>query len=156
MVDDEDFDFLSRWRWHATKDGRTYYASRNAYNIGVGGYKNCRMHRFILERHGHNLSGLVVDHINSNGLDNRKENLRPCTFRQNGAHHRQIIGASSTYRGVSWSNNCNKWKVSLKSGGVGIHGGYFNSEKDAALRYNILAKEQYGEFAQINNVEYTK
>lgn len=94
--------------------------------------------------------GMEVDHINGNGLDNRRENLRLCTRAQNRMNSVKRIGKSSTFNGVYWHKNCRKWRASLKLDGKEIHIGYFNTELDAAEAYDEKAFELFGEFAKPN------
>ncbi len=92
IVDAEDYDWLIRYKWHACKCKNTYYASR------VRGGKTIKMHREIMRAP----KGLVCDHINHNGLDNRKRNLRLCTNAQNCYNQRASATGTSKYKGVSW------------------------------------------------------
>jgi hypothetical protein len=90
-------------------------------------------------------SGELVDHVNHDGLDNRRSNLRICTVRQNIGNAR---GAGPGYRGVSFHpNNPQKpWRARWN----GKHLGYFESEWDAAEAYNQVAAQEYGDFALLN------
>jgi hypothetical protein len=94
--------------------------------------------------------GMEVDHMNGNGLDNRRENLRLCTRAQNRMNSVKRIGKSSTFKGVYWHKNCRKWRASLKLDGKEIHIGYFNTELEAAEAYDEKALELFGEFAKPN------
>jgi hypothetical protein len=146
IVDPEDFERLNKHKWCAVKRGNTFYAIRS-----VGTRRNRRniwMHREIIHPPRH----LVVDHINHNGLDNRKVNLRPATQAQNN-YNRLIIkrkGATSKYRGVAWKKENQKWIAQIHFNGEYIFLGYFKDETQAAKAYDQAAKKYYGQFACLN------
>ena len=97
LVDDEDFPSLSKHKWFAHRDGHTYYALRNI-NIGKNKSTTIRMHRIILNTP----DGMHTDHINGDGIDNRKGNLRICTKQQNDMSKRKYKKGTSAYKGVHW------------------------------------------------------
>jgi len=140
IVDPADFDELSQYKWTAAKSPNTFYAVRSAQG------RQIRMHRLITDAP----KGLVVDHRNHNGLDNRKENLRLCTRSENARNQRPQTGRSSKYKGVCWHKNQKKWLARVYSKGVTYHLGSFNSEIAAAKAYDKKAKELFGEFAHLN------
>lgn len=102
------------------------------------------MHRVILEPPG----GMDTDHINHDGLDNRRHNLRTCTPSQNQANARRTVIGKSRFRGVCWDKRGFKWtaKISEKH----VHLGRFDSEIEAARAYDAAALKRYGEFASPN------
>ena len=105
------------------------------------------MHREIMNAP----EGLVVDHINRNGLDNRKVNLRLATAMQNVWNSKRNVNTdSSKYKGVSWDKNKHKWRASIGIDRKTKHLGYFEDEKMAAKAYDKAAKEHRGEFAVLN------
>ena len=93
---------------------------------------------------------LVCDHINHNGLDNRKQNLRNCTITQNNANSRSARGASSKYKGVSRNKKRKKWAAYIKKGKKQTRIGFFEDETEAAIAYDKAAKKYHGEFANLN------
>jgi len=93
--------------------------------------------------------GLAVDHINGNGLDNRRENLRIADKAQNQHNCVSRMGRSH-YKGVAWAGHVGMWRVRLRRRGVSFHVGYFRDEIDAALAYDLKAAELFGEFARPN------
>jgi len=148
LVDDEDFDQVSKYRWYCGLDRWRAYAIS-----GFGFYVNntrkritVRMHRLIMNAG----RGQEVDHINGNGLDNRKGNLRLCTKVGNGANRRSAIGSSSKYLGVSGSKTRKSWLVQIQSGGMGMYLGVYASEVEAAKAYDVAARKYHGEFARLN------
>ncbi len=141
IVDAEDFERLSSYKWCAVKGRRNWYAKtlrRNGMPLA--------MHRLILGAR----KGLVVDHIDHNGLNNRKRNLRLCTRRQNNHNQRPHAGKTSRYKGVYWKKSANKFVAQIHIQGKKIWLGYFTDEIEAAKAYDKKAAEFYGEFAYLN------
>lgn len=146
LVDAEDYEELSKWKWCASKDWRgDYVAVRNSTGPKRG---SILMHRQIL--------GLQpgdkreCDHKNHNKLDNRqKVNLRICTNSQNKQNGLPRKGTSE-YKGVSWCKANQKWRVQIKVNGQEIHLGYFDIEIEAARAYDHAAIWYFGEYACFN------
>ena len=139
-VDDEDYDALNQFRWYADKGRGTYYAGRP----GPGPKYSCiSMHRQIMCTP----DNMVVDHINSDGLDNQRHNLRNCTTAQNNVNSNKKPHCSSIYKGVCFDKGRNQWAAYI---GREYKIGRFSTEYDAALAYNKKAVELYGEFARLN------
>jgi hypothetical protein len=134
IIDDEDYEHLKQFDWQAQKDCNTYYASRNV-KISNNNWKIIYMHWDILGRK----EGLITDHINGNGLDNRRENLRHVTHRQNCQN--KHIKKSSKYPGVCWCSTKLKWKASIQNKGKRYNLGYFISEKDAFSAYCAAVRD---------------
>lgn len=142
LVDDEDFDKLNLYTWYLCPAG---YA-RASINK-----KRVYLHRHLLNRKLK--KGLVTDHKNRNTLDNRKSNLRVCSFKQNIANCKKIIGKSSKYKGVRYDKSGKRrkrWMASCETNGKSFTLGRFKTEEEAALCYNIKAKEIWGKFANLN------
>ena len=93
---------------------------------------------------------MEIDHINGNGLDYRKCNLRVCTHQQN-LQNQRIQKGVSKFKGVCWHKASQKWMAKIKHNYKTIYLGVFNNEIDAAKSYNKKAKELFGEFARLNN-----
>ena len=151
LVDDEDYEMLSQYQWTvlAIRDKR--YARRTTRNRC--GQHSRYMHRIIMGAG----PGQFVDHINDNGLDNRRANLRICTNQQNlqAQRPRRLVRGrpvTSLYKGVHWSKAMGKWKAGIKAEGKYICLGYFTSEHEAARAYNAAALEHFGEFARPNAI----
>ena len=105
------------------------------------------MHRVIMNAPDH----LVVDHINYNGLDNRKANLRLATQRQNKIHViRTMNPGTSKFKGVSWHKYHKRWCAKITTNGKTTFLGYFDDEIKAAKIYDEAAKIQHCEFAALN------
>lgn len=146
IVDDDDFDRLSKWSWFYHKNG---YAMRSYREDGK--YKKERMHRVVIDCP----VNMDVDHINGNKLDNRKSNLRIATRTQNNANKKMQRNNTSGYRGVNWSKQHNKWVAKIQFKRKCIHLGLFENKEDGALAYNKAALEYFGEFARLNDVKGT-
>lgn len=123
-----------------------------SYRVRCGNYKSKGLsspylHRLIMNAK----KGEIVDHINRNTLDNRKENLRICSNMQNTWNAGSRKGLSK-YKGVTYIRRSNKWGASIGCNGKRISLGHFELERDAALAYNAKAVELFGEFACLNVV----
>jgi len=142
LVDDADYDWLSQWRWFAHRDHRTFYARRGIWRNGTTTI--VKMHRLILDAP----PGSETDHINGNGLDNRRCNLRLCSTAENQYNSRKRLGTSSRYKGVS--RHRKQWRAMIKVQGRSIHLGCFGDEEAAACAYDEAARQSFGRFACIN------
>ncbi len=140
IVDADDYLWLSKYTWFAEGTDKNFYAVRKA------GGKSIKMHRQIMNAPGH----LVVDHIDHNGLNNRKENLRICTFAENCRNLRASRHKSSKYKGVHRNKRLKKWAAQITCDHKTHHLGYFHDEIDAAKAYDRAAAELFGEFASLN------
>jgi len=128
LVDSAYYEWLMTWKWHTAKQGNTYYAFTNT-RFGDGTRGKIRMHRLLMVYP----VGLEVDHINHNGVDNRKANLRTCTHRENQSNLRKP--GSSKYTGVYWCNRDKRWKSAAWIDGGLRYLGSFQEEIDAHTTY---------------------
>lgn len=143
VVDDEDYLFLTKHKWRELYSASGIYAVRNVWIKGKG----CRptlLHRDVMGSSDKSRQ-VHVDHINRNTLDNRKTNLRICTSSQNSMNSTRVWGLSN-YRGVHWDKERSKWKAQLKFNGKHYNLGRFATELEAAIAYDVKAKELCGEF----------
>jgi hypothetical protein len=143
LVDDEDFDELTKLSWCLSSRSRPPYATTN---IKISGkYRTVDMHRYLLNPP----RGVEVDHINGNGLDNRRSNLRICTHAQNTRNKRST--PRSGFKGVSLGSGCKKsWTARIRADGIDLYLGSFPDPVLAASAYNKAALKYYGEFACLN------
>lgn len=145
-VGPKDYTYLMQWKWCYAKDYDAGYAVRTDR---INGQRTLRMHRVVLERMGFK-DFAESDHINRNGLDNRRGNLRPATRSQNVYNRGKQKSNTSGYIGVSWSEG--KWRAYIRTGGKLIHLGYFDDPKEAARVRDKAALKYHGEFANLNGV----
>lgn len=145
VIDFEDFDKVRGKKWYAARNGRTFYARRAPYSHQTKKQSVEMMHRVILDISSN------VDHINGDGLDNRRGNLRPASTSQNGGNRKKsLVRGYSKYKGVTWNKNNLRWLASIKIEGKTIFLGYQASEIAAAECYDKAAREFFGEYARTN------
>lgn len=139
-VDDEDYEYLMKFRWYGVyiKTSSNYYVLRNSEK------ESTRMHVLIFGKK----EGYVIDHIDGDGLNNQKSNLRHCTFSENGYNRKNYRNTLSKYKGVCKKGN--KWVSRIQKDKKQYNLGTFESQELAAEAYNKAAKELFGEFAQLN------
>lgn len=142
IVDNIDFQKLGFYKWGAkwNTPTKSYYAVRTVYE---GGKRDVRMHREIMQVP----KGLIVDHINHDTLDNRRSNLRICTYSQNNFNIRLRKDNSSGLRGVSKMGD--RWFAQIQHQGKKFHIGTFGSKEEASKAYQKRARELFKEFASI-------
>ena len=147
IIDPDDYERINRHKWYTYMKNRTYYAIRGQWSPSQGKRLTISMHREILRVP----DDLFVDHINHNGSDNRKANLRPATPADNARYARYPkINTSSKYRGVWYNKQTKKWRASIVVNRKRKHLGYFFDEVDAGKAYDKAAKKHYKEFAILN------
>lgn len=140
IIDDEDYNLISYYKWSAHKDNRMYYARA----WGKERKKMLRMHRVIMNAK----SNQQIDHINHNGLDNRKSNLRFVNQNQQSQNSRKFQSkTTSKYKGVRYQ--WKKWEVNIQRDYIGR----FDEEIDAAKAYNKEAIKRFGKYACLNQIE---
>jgi hypothetical protein len=148
LVDDADFEELNKYKWYAHFDGRRFYANRNE-QLGTNHWTKVLMHRQILGLTKGD--GIYVDHVNHDGLNNCRKNLRTCTNAENTRNRRTSEHPkSSQHKGVHWAKRDKKWRAQIQINGVKLHIGDFSSEDEAAHAYNAIALQYFGEFACLN------
>lgn len=144
MVDDEDYEYLMQRKWQVSKKNgeRVLYAAR----ANIKGRGRMLMHREIMKIINPKIH---CDHIDGDGLNNQKSNLRLVTNSQNQANNITTTG-TSIFKGVSFHKKDKKWRAQIQKDGIKYHLGSFNTEVEAAIRYNMAAKEMFGEYARLN------
>ncbi len=145
LVDDEDYERVTAIKWAASQTGKKWYGRGHIPGSGKNG-KCFSLHRFVSGAS----SGEEVDHINGDGLDNRRSNLRICTSQQNKRNMAKQSGKSSKFKGVSYNKSHRRFEayitVSYKRVRLGMHA----CEEAAARAYDAAALAAFGEFAKTN------
>lgn len=137
VIDEADLSIVSSYRWvSGRKPGTSYALAR------VAG-RRVFLHHLLM---GRPLRGFETDHIDGNGLNNRRANLRTVTISQNRMNSRKHSGCRSKFKGVIWEERLHKWTVRLRSKRYGA----FASELEAAIKYDEVAVLVNREFARLN------
>lgn len=147
LIDNDDYEKVTQYEWHIQrkKQNKKYAVA----GIGTGiKYKRTtlRMHRLIMNAPMH----MQVDHINGNGLDNRKSNLRLTTNQMNQANKGINKNNTSGYKGVTFNKQCKKYLVQITFNHENIYLGLYDSPIEAAKAYDKKAFELFGEYARLN------
>ena len=135
LVSAADKDELAERRWCAAMRGGIVYAQ--ARINGEAQY----LHRRLLP------NAVEVDHRNHCGIDNRRENIRPCSRQENAANTRSRSSGSSIFKGVHYAGRSRRWVAQITTNGIKRHLGCFHTEAAAADAYHAAAKRYQGEFA---------
>ena len=140
-IDESDFELVTQFKWCASRSRCTYYAVRR------DGKTTISLHRVLLNAPNE----MHVDHINGNGLCNTRANLRLCTRTQNLRNTRKHKGCNSQFKGVTKHNlgYPKSWQARIQVGNK-RHSRLFATELEAALWYDEMALEHFGEFAKLN------
>lgn len=139
IVDDGDYYGLSLINWGVNiNDGKCY-----AKNRSFG-----KMHRFIMSVD----DGLQIDHIDGNGLNNQRSNLRICTPQQNYSNRKKNKIGLSKYKGLNFDlrNTKRPWRALIRVNKKAIYLGCSATEEGAAMLYDMGAKKYFKEFANLN------
>lgn len=151
LLDDDMKHGITDHKWQAYQDkGSRWYAIRHARKNGT--MTTFRMHRVVYEvKTGYKLSSYQhIDHINSNSLDNRIENLRIATASQNAANRVRSTKRTSEYKGVYFNKTKGKFQAQIQKDYIKYNLGYFYDEVEAAEAYDRNALTMFGEYAHIN------
>lgn len=144
-IDNEDYDkVMASGPWHIKRS----YTSKDIIYAYHSVHPNIKlmMHRLILEPR----SDQNVDHINSDGLDNRRKNLRLCTDSQNKCWGKKKSHNTSGFIGVNFHKLSGKWQARVRKDNMRHYLGLYDSPRKAALVRDEAAAELHGEFARLN------
>lgn len=140
-VDRKNYDYLNQWKWHYTHG----YAVRRIHkrlrsNEYTGNY--IYMHRLIMQTP----EGMVSDHINGDGLDNREDNLRNCTQTQNLINRKVQSNSLSGIKGVRWNKHKNRYEPNITVDGKKVYIGRFKTIEEATEAYKQASIKHFGEY----------
>lgn len=144
LVDDSDFDWLSKYTWHRETRELCKYATRNRLK-GETAFSKF-MHRLIMDAP----PKTRIDHINGNGLDNRRSNLRFCDHSQNLCNRRLNKNSATGLKGVHFNQNLRKWTVSICKNNHQFRVGTYSTSHDAMIAYDAAATVLHKQFARTN------
>ena len=140
IFDPSDFDLISDYSWSVDKDG---------YVLGIKDDKRVRLHRLLLDAPRH----LVVDHINGDPGDCRRENLRLATQRKNTYNSCTPKSNTTGFKGVCFDKKRGKYLSSIHPSGRTVFLGYYDEPEEAAHAYDRAASFYFGEYAKTNSYE---
>jgi hypothetical protein len=155
-IDEEDAEIVGLYNWYGWKSRRrnsngeikfhSAYIVANHYHDNT----NTRifMHRVIMNVP----NGIEIDHVNGDGLDNRKINLRLCSRGQNNKNVSKRIDNRSGFKGVKWHKQFKKWHARIKNNGKRYSLGLYETKTEAAIAYNKAASTLHGDFARLNTI----
>lgn len=147
LVDDDIYEWANRYKWHAHRINHTYYAHRTT---GYGPSKKLvQLHREIMNTP----AGVYVDHVNGDGLDCRRINMRHATASENARNTSKRSDNTSGFKGVSYVKNRSMWEARIKVNQRQYFLGHFQAPEDAARAYDEAARKYFGEFARTNEGE---
>jgi len=144
IIDIEDWKLVKDYKWCVRKDHSTFYAYTGASK--KRNHKNIQMHRLLMSV----TKDKQVDHINHNGLDNRKSNLRVCSHSQNQQNKEPQKNVSSRYKGVVAVKNKKKWIAQIRINNKLNYLGYFDNEIEAAKAYDRASLKFHKEYGYLN------
>jgi hypothetical protein len=146
ILDQQDYYRFGNLKWGVCGHDEHIYGGRFIKTTKSSGIKLVYLHREIMNAP----EGLLVDHINSDTLDNRRANLRLATHSQNSCNRPKKSNTSSRFIGVSFLKSRKRWRAAIRHHGKRIFLGYFDSEIEAGKAYDEAAKKYHGEFARLN------
>ena len=149
IIDDTDYDKMSKYKWYALRAHNRYWKAVRNIRKSNGKTSIILMSRYIMGA----IKGEVIDHINGDTLDNRRDNLRICTQSENMQNIHTNQGVSS-YQGVYWHNQ-RKWRSQIGKNGRKYHLGLFDTKEEAAVAYNQAALEFYNK-PKLNKIKINR
>lgn len=141
LVDDADYLYLSKFKWFAHWDGYNWYAYRKVNK------QPRSMHRELLPVEKY----MRIDHVDRNGLNNQRCNMRICCHCQNMRNSFHPSVNKSGFKGVSWKKSLKKWVAQINAHGAVTHLGVFKDKVEAAKAYDTACRLYHGEFAMTND-----
>jgi hypothetical protein len=152
IYDEQDHEALIKYKWHIKRSYNLLYAqaSLRVSDLPLGKKKgSIKMHRYIL---GVKDPNIECDHIDGNGLNNSRSNLRLCNHQCNSFNMRSHKDSLSIYKGAHYDTSIKKWRSRICVSGKSKYLGVFKDDVSAAIAYNAAAIEAFGEFAKLNKI----
>lgn len=148
VIDVEDWDVVRPYKWHAHVHRGGFCAARNSERTSEGKRKTIRLHRVLMGAP----ADQEVDHEDGNPLNDKRNNLRLCTPRQNSFNTQKRKNTLCKYKGVRWHKSANGWQAFIQQNNPKrfFHLGIFLTAEDAAQAYDTAAQQRFGEFAKLN------
>lgn len=148
FVDKEDFERVNQFKWYALQDRIGFYAERKEKDKDGKFTIHLKLQNYIM----HPPKGMIVDHINGDKLDNRKINLRVCTYSQNQMNRKVPVNNKTGYKGVDFYKKNGKFRAMIFVSSKRLFIGYYDTAKEAAKAYNLKAIECFGAYAKENKI----
>ena len=146
LVDDDDYERLNQYKWYLSQHRYSCHVARSEWDDERKRNVTVYMHQDVIGKK----EGFEIDHVNGNGLDNRRSNLRHCSRSQNQMNC-SSRDRKSKYKGV-YATRHGRWIAQLCFNRNHFYVGTYETEEAAAIAYNKIATEKYGEFAKLNSI----
>ena len=144
LYDDSDHNLLSSFKWYIIKGRNTFYATANIRKPN-GRTSTIKMHKLIT-------GWEITDHMDRNGLNNQRSNLREATVQQNNRNATRQKNNTTGFKGIDYNKDHKAFRARVNVNRKSVYCGYFKTATEAALAYNEAAKIHFGEFANLNVV----
>jgi hypothetical protein len=147
LVDDEDYEQVMAYRWHVRETMRPGRRDNGPYAAATvwrqGRAVTILMHKLLT-------GWPQTDHVDHDGLNNQRINLRPATASENGGNRRPNHAGASPFKGVYWDRQVDKWRARIRIDRKWCYLGWFAVEEDAAQAYDTAALLAWGAYAHLN------
>jgi hypothetical protein len=145
IIDTADVPLVEGFNWYADEKSGTVYAATTVL-LDNGNQCTLYLHRRVL---GLTISTVHVDHIDGNGLNNQRSNIRPCSRSENMRNRGAYRNNTSGFKGVFWFARDRRWRARIRVDGKDKHLGFFDDPEAAHEAYCAAAAELHGEFARV-------
>lgn len=146
IVDDEDYERVSKYKWWTMKCRKSGFYACRTFRKSNNKRASILLHRFIMNPP----EKMQVDHVDDNGLNCTRSNMRVCTNAENNRNKKLRPDNTSGYKGVTWDKRNKRWNASITVNGKHLYISQFTNPIDAAHAYDEAAKKYHGKFAKLN------